>query len=108
MSFLRQDLATKDWTIIAPSRSLRPEEYVKASKKQPETENVKKVCPFCKGNEKMTPKGLLEIIDNNTWIVRVIPNKYSALAPKEVIEGSIERRHKGPYLNMDGLGSHEL
>ncbi len=107
MSVLRQDLATKDWTIISPNRAFRPEEYKKI-KKPAEIEDSKKKCPFCRGNEKMTPDELYSISAGDKWLVRVVPNKYPALEPKSSKKGSIERRDTGPYLNMDGIGSHEV
>jgi UDPglucose--hexose-1-phosphate uridylyltransferase len=38
----------------------------------------------------------------------VVPNKFPALRPKEVYGGNVGRYIKGPYLSIDGAGSHEV
>jgi UDPglucose--hexose-1-phosphate uridylyltransferase len=107
MSIIRQDLATKDWTIFSPNRAFRPEEYKKMPKPL-EIEDYSVKCPFCRGNESMTPKELFSIKIRNKWLIKVVPNKYPVLQPKELIGFNIERKISGPYLNMDGIGSHEV
>ncbi len=57
MPQLRQNPATKEWVIISTERSKRPEEFqVPEEKDGPE---VIKNCPFCAGNEHLTPDELL-------------------------------------------------
>ena len=80
-------------TIISTIRGKRP--YYN---KSPTTFKSELFCPFCPGNEKYTPPATLALhISTNgkyvffsekesgeisTWVVRVFPNKYPALAPK--------------------------
>jgi UDPglucose--hexose-1-phosphate uridylyltransferase len=107
MSIIRQDLASKDWTIFSTERAKRPFDYKKEEKKQVKKEYLKN-CPFCRGNEHMTPKEIYSIRQGNDWKVRVIPNKFPALQAKELIKATTERHIKEPYLYMDGIGSHEV
>ncbi|MCL4377341.1 MAG: galactose-1-phosphate uridylyltransferase [Actinobacteria bacterium] len=107
MSILRQDPSTKDWTIISPNRAKRPEEYKKDIKPE-ETDKIEKTCPFCMGNEALTPKEIFSIGNEKGWEVRVIPNKYPALEPIDLEKTSSIRRVFGSYLIMNGIGSHEI
>lgn len=107
MSEIRQDPSTKDWTIFAPERSKRPCDFKKIKESKIKKE-YRKGCPFCRGNENMTPKEILSIKDGKDWSVRVVPNKFPALRSKEVYGNNIGRHIKGPYLSIDGVGSHEV
>ncbi len=107
MSEIRQDLSTKDWTIFAAERSERPSDFRKIKESKINKEYIKK-CPFCGGNENMTPEEILSIKGGKNWSVRVVPNKFPALKPKEVHGSNIDRHVKGPYLSIDGVGSHEV
>jgi UDPglucose--hexose-1-phosphate uridylyltransferase len=62
-------------------------------------------CPFCLGNEAMTPTEVLRIPAKRDWQVRVVPNKFAALEPAA---GSVEIRGSGLFQAMDGLGHHEV
>jgi UDPglucose--hexose-1-phosphate uridylyltransferase len=69
----------------------------------------KEDCPFCPGNEHLTPHESLAYRDGGQpdskgWWVRVIPNKYAALSS----EGSVQREEKGFFRMMDGVGIHEV
>lgn len=107
MSIIRQDLSTKNWTIFAVNRSSRPTEFKKVKEKKI-TKEYEKNCPFCGGNEPMTPKEVLAIKAGREWSVRVVPNKFPALAPKEAYGCIINRHINGPYLSIDGVGSNEV
>ena len=69
-----------------------------------------KFCPFCPGNEDKTPPELLAYHDPGReknapgWWVRVVPNKYPALA----VEGSLNKTGFGMYDWMNGVGAHEV
>jgi UDPglucose--hexose-1-phosphate uridylyltransferase len=105
MSEIRQDPTTKEWVIIARERSKRPNDFIHR-KSKPELPSFSPSCPFCPGNESMTPPESFALRDNdNKWRIRVFPNHFSALTP----EGSIKRREEaGFFLNMDGKGIHEV
>lgn len=107
MPELRKDPIIGRWVIIATERAKRPSDF-----KNPEprmTMNGQN-CPFCVGNEFMTPPEILCIREPNSlpnspgWQVRTIPNKFPALQ----IEGELERRGYGIYDMMNGIGAHEV
>jgi UDPglucose--hexose-1-phosphate uridylyltransferase len=106
MSVIRQDATTKAWVIIATERAMRPDDFRGAipARASPEHEAS---CPFCPGHEMSTPPEVWRLSDpqGSGWAVRVIPNKFAALA------GAAEpqRREAGPlFREMDGVGAHEV
>lgn len=110
MPELRQSRATKDWVIVATERAKRPRDFVGSRPAKHLTE-YESECPFCPGNEHMTPPEILAfrsgLSEPNTkgWRLRVIPNKFSALVPS----GSRKREAvDGFYRRMDGVGAHEV
>ncbi len=54
MPQLRQDRTTKEWVIIATERPKRPHDF-KRDKPLVERPLYKEDCPFCPGNEHLTP-----------------------------------------------------
>ncbi len=75
------DIRTQRWVIISPARNNRPNVAEK-----PITYGA---CPFCPGNEKLTPPELYRLgpgePDTSGWVVRVVPNKYPITDIHEVI-----------------------
>ncbi len=107
MSELRQDPITKDWVIIATDRARRPHEF-RSRERCPEVSSPAKVCPFCPGNEGMTPCEVAAYRsgskDGPGWWVRVVPNRFPALTP-EATDG----RSDDPFFRfMPGVGRHEV
>ena len=105
MPELRQDPLTDTWVIIATERSKRPSDF--ASKKEGKKDPGN--CPFCLGNEHMTPPEILAnrdsgIADSKGWSLRVVPNKFAALQ----IEGNVGISTVGVYEKMQGVGAHEV
>jgi len=105
MSELRRDPIGGRWVIIETDRPHKPEDYEYEKQIfQGET------CPFCYGNESMTPPEIEAIRDPHThantsgWQVRVVPNKFPALQ----IEGDIDRHGLGMYDMSNGIGAHEV
>jgi UDPglucose--hexose-1-phosphate uridylyltransferase len=104
MSEFRRDPIIGRWVIISSERGRRPNSYIKeqdAHKDGP--------CPFCAGNEKLTPPEILrfqyEPQDSKfPWGVRVVSNKFPALA----VEGNLDRKGEGMYDKMNGVGAHEV
>lgn len=84
MSKLRKNILNNEWAIIANERSMRPYQYNK--------ENNEEGCPFCPGNEEMTPNEILRINNpDGTWNIRVVPNKFPAVKGlNEILEGQLE------------------
>jgi UDPglucose--hexose-1-phosphate uridylyltransferase len=109
MPELRQDPATKQWVIMATERAKRPHDFKKSGPPEP-LPAYKADCPFCPGNEKMTPPEILAYRQGGPpnspgWWVRVVTNKFSALVP----DGSLTRREEeGLFRKMDGVGQHEV
>jgi len=105
LSELRKDPFSRRWVIIATGRGKRPHDFRRAPH-----ERTGGVCPFCWGNEHLTPPEVLAYLDDgagpNTpgWSVRAFPNKFPALEPGR----SCERRVDGPLVSMDGCGYHEV
>jgi UDPglucose--hexose-1-phosphate uridylyltransferase len=106
---LRQDRTTKEWVIIATERAKRPHDF-KKKERAPEKPFYREDCPFCPGNEHLTPHETLAYRvggppDSNGWWVRVVPNRFPALSP----EGSLERKEEKDFFRMmDGVGIHEV
>ncbi|MBI2252075.1 MAG: galactose-1-phosphate uridylyltransferase [Armatimonadetes bacterium] len=104
MPEIRQNIVTKDWIIFATERAKRPEDFKKHFAKKEEKPDFSPNCPFCPGNENKTPPAILEIKKDNAWIIRVIPNKFSAL----VNEGIPQRKTSGIKRIINGVGVHEV
>lgn len=105
MAELRKDPITGRWVIIEIDKAKGPSDYDVG-------ERVRKrgVCPFCPGNEHMTPPEIYANREDGTksnapnWQTRVIPNKFPALR----IEGNLDRVGMGIYDMMNGVGAHEV
>lgn len=112
MSILRFDPTTSDWVIFAPSRARRPHELKRAGGKTDEAPAAPgKICPFCPGNEQLTPPEIFAVRGgtrpNGTgWQVRVVPNMFPALRIEEDARSLEEQdsffRYRG------GCGAHEV
>jgi UDPglucose--hexose-1-phosphate uridylyltransferase len=78
MPELRKDSIVNRWVIISSERGKRPRDFSTAEKK-----NHYKSCPFCEGNEQLTPSEIMAHRKNSPnspgWTLRVVPNKYPAL-----------------------------
>ncbi len=103
MPELRQNLATKEWYVIATDRAKRPEDFIGRPPERP-TESRDPRCAFCSGNEHMTPPETMRITRGDAWQVRVFANKYPAFSAC----GSTERKVAGLYRSMKGVGVHEV
>jgi UDPglucose--hexose-1-phosphate uridylyltransferase len=108
MSLLRYDLTTADWVVFAPSRALRPHSQSKPRERRAEPPESAAGCPFCPGNEALTPPAIYTAPPQSSgagWRVRVVPNKFPALR----IEESNHRREEGvTFRSMGGCGAHEV
>ena len=91
---LRQDPTTNEWVIFATDRGKRPDDF---SAKDPGTDYQTSPCAFCPGNEAATPPAVLTLSgqDSSAWSVRVVPNKFAALAPGTV--GKLPMQFPEPY-----------
>ncbi|MCX7857298.1 MAG: galactose-1-phosphate uridylyltransferase [Deltaproteobacteria bacterium] len=63
------------------------------------------ICPFCPGNEDLTPPTIREVKDETgSWRIRCFPSRNFLF----VIEASEEKRAEGLYDKMSNLGAHEI
>ena len=110
MPQLRKNPVTREWVVVAKDRSRRPQDFKAPSEDASQRPTRKDTCPFCPGNESMTPPEVLAYRNHpgpgNSpgWSVRVVPNKFPALG----IEGDLSRRGIGMYDCMNGIGAHEV
>ena len=81
MTSVRRNLITGEPVLYAPERSGRPNAFAHESVK---------TCPFCPGNESMTPPDVARIEKDGAWSARAFPNKYPASAQHEVIVESAD------------------
>lgn len=104
----RLNPVTGEWVIIAPQRSLRPEEYSRAGRRRRPPPPLLKSCPFCPGNEHLTPPPVWEAPrprGEKGWQIRAFPNKYPALTPQPRPQGEPQ----GPlFLSAGAWGLHEV
>jgi UDPglucose--hexose-1-phosphate uridylyltransferase len=106
MPELRRDPIVGRWVIIATERARRPDQYTVRG----QDIVSEKPCPFCEGKEAQTPAEIYAVREKNTnpnspgWELRVVPS----LTPFLRIEGDLDRRGKGLYDIMNGIGAHEI
>jgi UDPglucose--hexose-1-phosphate uridylyltransferase len=103
MPELRYNVITREWVVIATERAKRPDQFVRKEEKRRLPEHDPK-CPFCPGNEAMTPPENYVVPDTNGWRVRVTPNKFAALS----YQGERKRTVKGVRRTVTGVGIHEV
>jgi UDPglucose--hexose-1-phosphate uridylyltransferase len=111
MPEFRQNLATKQWIIIAAERSKRPHEWGHSRPPAREVPAYSATCPFCPGQEHHTPAPILTIAAEESaepWCVRVVPNKFPALTTGPGENCQVCSDHDGPYLRRRGVGHHEV
>jgi UDPglucose--hexose-1-phosphate uridylyltransferase len=109
MPELRRDPVVGRWVIISTERGGRPNQF-----KAPAAEEVGlpggEKCPFCEGNESMTPPEIYALRRPGSarngpgWEVRVIPS----ISPLLQIEGNLDRHGHGMYDLMNARGAHEI
>jgi len=108
MPELRRDPVIGRWVIIATERAKRPDQFSSAIEKEELLPGEK--CPFCEGNESMTPPEIYAMRKPGTrangpgWDVRVIPS----ITPLLQIEGDLDRHGHDMYDLMAARGAHEI
>lgn len=96
MSALRKDPCTGRWVVFEDAR-------------EPDSEGTG-VCPFCAGNESLTPPEIIawgppgRSPNQPGWEVRVVANMHPALR----IEQPLARRAERMYDAASGTGAHEI
>ncbi|MHA1578121.1 MAG: galactose-1-phosphate uridylyltransferase [Candidatus Freyarchaeota archaeon] len=115
MTEIRKDYLLDKWVIVATERGKRPSDFKFERDRRDEVEK----CPFCPGNEDMTPPASMVYIPKNgeitvdrdsdgfrhrRWVLRVVRNLYSALSPMD----SFEEFSEGLTVWRTGTGEHEV
>ncbi|MEW6171407.1 MAG: galactose-1-phosphate uridylyltransferase [Candidatus Omnitrophota bacterium] len=106
MSELRRDPIVGRWVIVDTDHPATPDKF----DKEVHTFNQTANCPFCYGNEHLTPPEIEAFrypdtkANTSGWQTRVVPNKFPALQ----IEGDLERRGLGIFDLSNGVGAHEV
>ena len=102
---LRRDPIRNRWVIINTNRIIDYNSNEITHKHIDE-----KSCPFCYGNEYMTPFPIVahdkmgHPATDKKWDIRVIPNKSPVLA----VEGDLKRTPDGMFDLMTGIGANEV
>ncbi|MCX5797508.1 MAG: galactose-1-phosphate uridylyltransferase [Elusimicrobia bacterium] len=102
MPELRENLATKEWVVIATERARRPEDFHREGPARPPLPERLASCPFCPGNEARTGAGVYSL--GEPWRVRAVKNKFPALTP----DARLDDPQAGRYHRLAGLGRHEV
>jgi UDPglucose--hexose-1-phosphate uridylyltransferase len=106
MPELRKDPIVGRWVIIAHERGQRPHDFEGEPQRQVRAGD----CPFCEGHEDQTPPEVMAYRSRGStengpgWRVRVVPNKFPALASG----ATLSKRGDGIYDRMTGVGVHEV
>jgi len=102
MSEIRLDRINNQYVLMAPERLYRPNLNRSLSVK---SNNA--TCPFCEGNEALTPPEVFAIRENGAnlgmWKTRVVPNLYKAVQVE--LENTSQR--DGFFERVAGVGAHE-
>jgi len=114
----RRDPVTGRWVIIAPGRAARPHEFVETVRPA-----RRGLCPFCPGSEHETPDEVAALRNLGTlpnqpgWQVRIVPNKFPAVAPMAPTEpahgsessaGAPAESSAGATMRLPAVGRHEV
>ena len=108
MPELRKDPIIGRWVIVATERAKRPSDF--SYREEERTQTTPQKCPFCEGNESLTPPEIYALRKKGTqpntpgWEIRVIPS----IAPFLNIKGDLDRHGKGMYDLTNGIGTHEI
>jgi len=112
---LRKDYILDRWVVIASQRKRRPTDFINVKEARKPS-----VCPFCPGNEHLTPPAVLVYLSegdkikkelergdlrHKNWVVRCIPNLYPAFSPPNNLK---ETTKKGEHILKKAIGHHEV
>jgi UDPglucose--hexose-1-phosphate uridylyltransferase len=105
MAQLRREPITRMWVVITDDHPKGPSDYLAFKPPYQKMQEPKGPCPFCPGNEGLTPGETFSAKTEGTgWSVRAVPNKF----PFFHVEGDFERRPEGMYDLMEAVGAHEI
>jgi len=108
MNELRRDPVSGRWTIVLTGEDVKIEDLLSVS--HPAAKQPNETCPFCEGNESLTPPEIFAIRQPDSrsnspgWKIRVIPDRNPILQK----HGDIDNRAVGIYDVLNGIGAHEI
>lgn len=88
--------------LVSTIRNLRPRKKEQLAPRD-ERQHVES-CPFCVGNEDMTPPAIVEYTNDDQWCIRIVENLYPVLS--ETTESPLFS--EGLRQAIDGYGRHEV
>ncbi|MFO7639089.1 MAG: galactose-1-phosphate uridylyltransferase [bacterium] len=99
MSEVRRDIVTDTWVIVETDRP----DFIPGAEREPRRPPA---CPFCAGNEAMTPPEICAVrpAPGEPWLVRVVPDRHPVLR----IEGRLDRVGVGIHDMVTGIGANEV
>jgi len=107
MPELRQNRFTKEWVVIATERAQKPELMaVKRTPPATPTPSYVQECPYCPGNEQLSPTEIARMPESTSlpWDVRVVQNTLAVLSR----EAKPERVFYRSLRKMTGFGIHDV
>lgn len=88
--------------LIATARSNRPHKGEQPPLR--DTRDHVADCPFCRGNEHLTPPALFQVPANSEWDIRIVENLYPLLDNDALLPGPL----RGIQQALEGYGHHEV
>ena len=88
--------------LVATARGMRPKNAEAPAPR--DTRSHVETCPFCKGNESMTPPAILARPESGDWSLRIVENLYPVLDDGVSNPGF----NFGLQQTIDGYGRHEV
>ena len=105
MHEMRLNKITQRWVIYSAARGKRPHDVPRHVPGGSPQGVFVADCPFCPGNERMTPPTIVQKPNGNQpWQTRVISNKYPIVHPN----GASADCEWGVYRSSTGSGRHEV
>lgn len=111
MGELRKDYLLDRWVLIVPARSKRPQQF----ESRPSNHSLsphplshseaQSYCFFCPGNEEATPHEIGRVEKDGRWVIRWIPNKFSAVEPTGQFDIKTDNNF---YTFSSSFGHHEV
>jgi len=109
----RLDQSTGRMVIVAEERATRPYQFDIEDDLQ-DGEPYRSYCPFCEGNESLTPGEISAFRDNTPdsagWTVRTVPNLYPAVVCGNEKSSVVPTftQHGSLQASTSGVGVHEV
>lgn len=88
--------------LVATARGMRPKKA--EEKAERDTRKHVDTCPFCYGNEHMTPPALMTVPEGDNWHIRIVENLFAVLGD----DAQRTNLTLGLQQTIDGYGRHEV